>query len=508
MGEQLNWKLLLGLGGALVVLGGLTFWYEGYRAPAVEKREEATKKPFALEDLQIESVRIVSGKSEFKFRCMDLDKSFCKMRDSANWEILHPLKGTADRSTVSALLTALNGISPSETLDLSQDPPEKRAQLLKDYQLDPESRRLALIEVVVQDEDKKSRSFIGYLGNKHAIHSSIYMGVERDGKFVEEKVFIVPPQIKSYLSYDMNHWRDKKIFSFSPGEVLALDYRADEGKIFLEKDTGQWNIARVGDKTVNYPGDLENIEGLISAALFLNAKKFPAENKRTDGKAVLAGAREFLEMSFHRAGQKKLTSLTLLEKKSGKETHYYAVNSDMDPVYEIAGDVKNRLVKKLKDLRLQKLVTSQERFQAKKIEFRAPGVNLSLVKAGSDWKLESDDKKTVNSSTVMAVFDQLTGNRVKEFLGSKTSPPGEDKGMHVVLTDNADGKHEIVFWKSKDKLFARDLKSERKEVLELDPSVGKALPWTMDHFEKASAPPAQTPPTPHGHDEEEDGHDH
>lgn len=110
----------------------------------------------------------------------------------------------------------------------------------------------------------------------------------------------------------------------------------------------------------------------------------------------------------------------------------------------------------------------------------------------------------MNQSAVMALFDQLTGNHVHEFLGSQAMP-GENQGMHVELTDASDTKHELLFWKTKNKTYARDLKSLRKEVLELDPSVGQVLPWTQDFFEKTPvAAGTKTPPNGHPEAHEDD----
>lgn len=547
--SQPNWKRPLALAVLLVVLGLGAFWLEYKHKPASEQKEEQARKVFALKDKAIDSIRMIEGSRNFAFRCTDPEGKLCKPGDNAQWELTQPLKVSGDDSNVNSLVSSLNNVTASDTIDLGTETEQKRAQLLKEYGLAPEMRQspgARRIEVSLKDGTHQ----VAYLGESHPVGDSMFVAVgkgpENPPQVDETKVYLVPSYIKGNFERDLTYWRNKKLVQLATHQVRAFTVSGRHGKIRGERKDGQWILA--SGKNSDIPGDIESVDSLIAGATYLTARGFVAENKSSPkAKAELAKFRAFLTFAIEPEvkGEEKSDPvvLTLYESKApmidesepeeghshddghGHAGHHhgdapkpkkhliYATVSNLDPVYSMDPGTRNRLDKSLQELRLTKLITSIDRFNTKKLEFSGAQLgDKTLTLANQDGKWAAEGTTTpVDSERVQALLDQLSGNRILEFIPEAKAPTGQDSGLRFTLFDEKnEPKRRIVFWQNAQKLYAKDLMTSRSEIFRVDPSLKDALPWSTAALEpgKEPAPKASTGDDHgHGHGDDHD-HDH
>lgn len=488
---QANWKKPLILAATLLVLGSFAYWLEFSHKPQKEEREEQSKKLFKLKDAAVAKITIVNGSKRIVFQCTDLEKKLCKPGDSSRWDMLEPLKLKADDMNVNSLLTAANQLSSTETFDLASESAEKRKQLLAEYKLSGEQRESARkLEITLAQGGTESVT----LGDTHPIGEGIFALAAQD----ESKVYLVGSYFKSNFDKELGYWRDKKLFSIGVGQITGFELQGTKAKFSAKRKDNLWSL-RVGSQEM--PGDIENIDSILSSATFLTAQEFAAENKGDpQGKAALSGAKNFFTLKLETdpsAGGKPI-ELRLYEKAKPKPLLLATVSS-ADPVYQLEPGARNRLDKELKEFRLAKLVTATERFTAKKLSFSGAGLGkdpLVILNTDAKW-VDQATQKEVDNAKLQNLLDKVSGNRIKEYL---PSAPGEAQsqaqGLRLTLFgDKDEKKREILFWKSGDKLYAKDLLAKRKETYLIDPAVTAALPWERNFFNPA---PPQASPTPAG----------
>ncbi|MCM2323660.1 MAG: DUF4340 domain-containing protein [Oligoflexia bacterium] len=487
--NQINWMRHAALAGLLLVLGAAALWIEFKHRPEKAAREEQAKKVFALKEAQIEAIGLHDGTKTVEFVCTDLSKKLCRPGDNAKWELAAPLKVKADESNVNSLVSSLSFLVPSETISLQEETPEKRAALLKDYGLDPQTRNApATKRIEVRTQGKGST--VLYLGQPHPIGEGLFAlsgSGEGSPQANENQVYVIPNHFKANLEHDLTYWRDKKLLTLTSHDIGAFELESGKSRIKGVRKDGQWTLTTGKEELA---GDIENIDSLLSGATFLTARDFPSNDKTdTRSRALLKGARPVLTLTLQKntgTGDAPL----VLKLFTAKGPKLYATLSNLDPLFELELATQNRLRKDVKDLRLSKLITTMERFSAKRLEFSGkPLGSPPLVLINTDAKWTLTDKTEVDADKVQGTLDKLSGNRIKEFLPAKSIPKGQEEGLKLTLGDDkAQDKRQLLFWKRDGKLYARDLLSQRNEAFLVDSAVQEGLPWDRNYFKKA--PPA------------------
>jgi hypothetical protein len=151
--------------------------------------------------------------------------------------------------------------------------------------------------------------------------------------------------------------------------------------------------------------------------------------------------------------------------------------SNLDPLYELEGTARQRLEKSIQDLRLSRLLGSMDRFNAREVTFRSASLGATPVvfsKKEGKWARDGASAQDEDSK-VTSILDRLSGNKVKAFLPAQK--PGKDALEISLKDDKAQVLRKLEFWKEGGKLLGRDALSNRREVLDLDPSLESALPW-------------------------------
>jgi hypothetical protein len=516
---HVNWRRQLMLAVALVVLASLTYWLEfGYRPKKEEQAQEA-KKLCTLKDVRAQTISITSGGLKITFSCIDPDGKLCKAGDNSKWNIISPVSLKADDTNVNTLLSSITSLASSDSIDLNSESPEKKQKLLKEYLLDQEARSKKdsrKVEIVSAAGDK----YVVTIGDVHPMGDTLFVisgAGKPEVKLDEGKVFLIPVAFKSNFEHDLSYWRDKKLFSISAMDIGSFELQGSKAKISGIRKDGQWTLRPLSGKQEDFTGDIEGVDNMMTSLTYLTAKGFISDNKNDAvAKKAMRGFKKTVTFTVSgdptKTDSLKPITLTVWTKKDPKDkspsgTKLYATMSNMDPLYELESYFSDKVDKSLNDLRLSKLITSVNRYTAKRLEFSGADLGketFAIINADSQWKDEAG-KAEVKGEKVQELLDKLSGNRIKDFLDGKKIPAGEASGLKAVLMDEKKNKmRELVFWKHMGKLYGRDLLSKRNEAFLIDEALIPSLPFNRDAFKEpapAVAPsgiPGITGLAPHG----------
>jgi hypothetical protein len=570
MSSKPNWGRPLALAAVLVVLGSLSYWLVYTHKPKEDEQDEQSKKIAQLssdqgkgqdkakgkdagKDRQIQTITLDNGTgTRLSVACLDVALQVCKPGSSPKWEMAEPLKVKADDSNINAFISTLNNLNASDTISLKDETPEKKVALLKEYGLDPAAVAAGKTRSIQVETTTGNLGL--YLGQQHPIGDGTFVVVEHTdagkkltGQFDQNQVYVIPSFIKTNFDKPTNFWREKKLLTIGSHDVAAFHLKGTHADVEGTLQNGQWTLrsqtsSKTGSKIEELPGDVESIDNMLNGVAFLVARDFASDNK-TDAKAkaILHGARPIITLSMEKAKpatpqaspspgssgtpaaatsaeQSTPIVLTLFAKDAHKEKNgvvqvrLFATVSNQDPLYEVESFAKDRMDKEVKELRLSKLITSMDRFTAKKLMFEGGSLSnpIRLAMKDSKWTDSDNPQTTIDSERVQSLLDKLAGDKVQEFIPLTKAPAdvmkGESTGLTLSLGDETSAaKRKIVFWKVVDnspenpkdkssgkgkkgagfKLYAHDLNSPRKEIFLMDSSAAQGLPWEKNSFVKA-----------------------
>ncbi len=507
MESEVKWGKTLGLAASLLVLGSFAYWFEFSHKPKKEKSEEQAKKVLQLGEQSVDTLSLIDSKNTFVFQCAESDQKLCKTNSTPKWKVLKPANLEADSTNVNSLLSAITNATPKDTVDLDEETPDKRVKLLKDYELDEQTRKSARrVEIKLHD----GKLLAVYLGSTHPIGDSIFSIAGEADKIDDKqvkKVSLLNAFLKTNWEKDLTYWRNKKLFETSTHEIQGFSLKSEKGTVAGNKKDGTWTISGTSAnlKGTGLSGDAEAIETILTAVTHINAKTFVSEDKASaESKAALKPAKLTTEFTFTPTAKapkaEEPIRLAFYEIKAKASPHstekLYLAVENQSPLYEIEKNSADKLKKSLAELRQAKLITSTERFSTKKIEISGGDLgNGKILLENKDGKWTQKDLPIeIDSNKVSALLDKLSGNRIKEFYSEGQIPKGKEKGLHVTISDEKDQKKKhLIFWKTST-LTAIDETSARKEAFSVDSTIQDALPSKLEFFKKEPKPAASGQP--------------
>jgi len=553
MSSKPNWGRPLALAAVLVVLGSLSYWLVYNHKPKEEEQEERNKKISQLtstkdetpidgfgasKETQIQTITLDNGAgTRLSVSCLDAALKVCKPGSSPKWEMSEPLKVKADDSNINSFVSTINNLNASDTISLKDETAEKKVALLKEYGLDPAAVAAGKTRSLRVETSTGNLGI--YFGQQHPIGDGTFVVVEHapsgkklTGQFDQNQVYVIPSFLKGNFDKPTNFWRDKKLFTIGSHDVAVFHLKGTKADVEGTLQNGQWTLkSKTGKKVEELPGDIESIDNMLNGVAFLVARDFASDDKNdAKAKGILKGAHPIITLSLEKskpatpqaspspgssgtpnaaAATQAPIVLTLFAKDAHKEKNgvvqvrLFATVSNQDPLYEVESFAKDRTDKEVKELRLSKLITSMDRFTAKKLMFEGGSLSnpIRLGMKDSKWTDQDNPQTTIDSEKVQALLDKLSSDKVQEFIPLDKAPAnvvkGEATGLTITLGDDTTpAKRKLVFWKVVDgkpadkkgagfKLYAQDLNSPRKEIFLMDSSAAQGLPWEKNSFVKA-----------------------
>ncbi len=470
--KQPNWRAPLILSTALFVLGSFAYWLQYSHKPKKEKEDTQVKKPLALpsEDTQIAQFRFKGAAQIIEGKCNSLAQKTCKISTLGDWAITYPASYKGDAESIKDALNNAASMVASETIDIGEETPEKRKQLLDEYGLSDEKRTklgTEFIELTLEDGKKLTAWF----GEQHPVGDKTFVGSSVNGTLNEKTVFLIANFYKSVFEKGLSHFRDKTILTFDRKDVNEINATTSHGKFSAKQIDGKWVI---NEK----PGDHDRIETVLASISQLKAKDFPAEN-------TLKGAKSILKYQFKTKAAEY--SLELLEKTTGsdkaKVSHYYVRASGVNEPFEVEPQIRSSIDKSIVELRQTVLVSQAEKVTSTslKLEGKAFGNGLDFHFDGKAWAAKDPNQK-IDVSHISKLIDALTSSRAQEILASA---PAKTESVTLSLGDDKNPtKTHLLFFKSKekDKVYVQDLNQKSNEAFLIDNITRNAFPFTPDSW--------------------------
>ena len=505
--KEVNWGRQALLALSLFVLGTFAFWLEYKHKPAQETAEEEKKRVFSLQDTSVKSLTITQGNLKYTAECLDFDARLCKPQGTSRWSLLSPIKTRADDSNFNSLVTAMGRLDTSDTIDLKDEPAEKRQSLLREYGLDAESRKTnSQIEVTTA-----MGTTVLSLGLAHPVGSSVFALRIDNGKENESlSVYMIPNYFSSQINHDLSYWRDKKVVPFESHEIVSFEMSGQKDRLSGARKEGLWELKNASGVMA---GDSEMIDQTLNTLTHLSAKAIVSEDKKgEDAVRILKGSAPLLKITLTRDTQTapkaspdsaqtseptppldNSIELSFFEKKTADKkgkvgntssSPTYLISSASSVLYELDANSISRFEKEGRDLRQSRLLTPMEQFTIKGVEVSHPSLGSSpIAMRNVDGKWTSPAHPDLPQDKIQGLLEQLGKSKIQGFLTSGKIPAGEKDGLELTLeNDRGEIKKKWLIWKKNGQTLARDLASKRAEAMILDPAVEQTLPWTKDFF--------------------------
>jgi hypothetical protein len=509
--KQPSWKTPIILVATLAAVGGFTYWLQVKHKPKQEQADSLVKKPLGVPttDTQIAAFKIKSVRGLIEGKCDDLAQKKCKVNEESNWTLTYPQTLAADPETIKSFINDAANVLATETIDLSEETPEKRAQLLDEYGLSPNKRtdlNMQFIELVLEN----GKRLTAWFGQEHPLGDKTFVVRAEDGVVNDKTVFLISNFFKSNFDKPLTFFRAKKMFAFDRGQIDAFEAKTSSGKLTGTLTNGSWNLN-------GFNGDYERIETVLAAISQLKAIEFPEASvikglkpivtydlKEKDKhytlalyeKTVMTKSRAHFEEDEHDHdhgdhddddGDREPGSVKAKKAKQDdrvEEKHYFAVASGHPEVVEVQALIRSQIDKSVSDLRNGILLSQAEKVTTThfKIEGKAyPEAAVFEFKSGS-WTSSSK----LDGNNIPKFFDILTRERVKDFVAVPTAAHDQELTLSLGDDKNPTKSHYLFFLTKKGKeeqAYAIDLNSKNKEAMLLDAAIYKnALPFTPDSW--------------------------
>jgi hypothetical protein len=484
-------------------LGGFAYWLEYSKKPKEAQAEADGKKLFVLKDRPVTRLEFFgpSMKPENAAKpplavtldCTSLAEKLCKTDDASHWQLATPLKTKADDSTVNSLLKNFGNLVSNETIDLGVESPEKRASLLKDYGLDAAARANPATRRVSVTVEGGTR-FVAYFGVKHPIGDNVFTLLQSGDAVNENKVYIVPDWQLSVFDQKTSYFRDKNLFGLNAQEItdftLAVSKKVKGTLVAKRAVEGKgWNL-KLGATDVE--GDVDTVDGILSGVTHLAAKDVVSEKHDSpDAKKALAGSKPSYDLKFSGAVFSK--HLRFFEKKKNPKdaaATVYAIVDDQDPLYEVDVYGADKIEKTFDEMRIGKMLSVTERYSITAIDVENHGAEAHKQhiekESGGQWMIGGTP---AGRGKIEALLDRLSSKIVTTYAG----PAPTGGVLKMIFRKKSEGKDavvaEIEFWSPNGHLYARNLRSPKKEIVELAPDFNTSLPWKATTlFDAAKGP--------------------
>jgi Domain of unknown function (DUF4340) len=366
---------------ALAVLAGLwgTFNYYGSRkpSPASEKKGPASQKILPVKEGQIVAFTVTVAGGE----------AVTCTREGKTWQITAPMKLAADSSAIDTFLSSLAGATPSETVS-------EQAGDLKEFGLAPPE---TAIEVKT---NARPQEFTLRLGSSTPTNSGIYAQVAG-----QQGVFTLASDLKGSLEKKLFDFRDKKVVTLAGDSIRRMDVSYPKGSYQLVKNAdGIWDLmlpppVRANDFTV---------QGLVDELGSASMQSIVAESKKDLARYGFSNPTLTIHLTTD-GGRQTL----VLGKKDG--SNYYAMNTEVGPVFTLGPDFLTQFQKQPTDLRSKDLFTFST-YEVKQVTVKGPkGQRVFVQHKDGKWEQTEPVSMEVKSDKMQTLLQDLRDLSAQSF---------------------------------------------------------------------------------------------
>jgi len=339
---------------------------------------EAKEKPFTVAQDEIEEIHIKAASGE----------TSRLRKGESGWEIVEPVKATADTSELSSITSNLSSLEIQSVVD-------ENAADLSQYGLNPPRVDVAFR----RKNDKEFRHLL--IGEKTPTGGDLYAKTPQD-----KKVFLISSYLDSTFNRTAFDLRDKSILEFDREKVDSVEIAKGGSTLQFARSGQDWKIV----KPIAARGDYGTIEGLVTRLSSGQMQKIVAD-QATDLRQY---GLDRPALTATVASGSARASL-LLGKTEGEST--YAKDASRPNIFTVEKSLTTDLDKALGDYR-RKDVFDFRSFTANRVEVRRGTDTFVFEKTkdkdGKDiWRDAAG--KNADSTKVEDMLTKLSNLRAQSF---------------------------------------------------------------------------------------------
>jgi hypothetical protein len=387
----MSFKKTLILAIILACIFGFYYYFEVYRAPKVEKKEEEAKKVFHFEQNDVK--KLVIANEEGTFTCQLKGKE---------WKIVKPIKAECDKEAIDTLIQSLHNLDFSRVI-------EEEPTNLQQYGL-----AKPLVKITFSAKGKENMIIVG---DENPTGSSAY--AQRAG---EKKVLLVDSYVRNSLNKKLFDLRDKGVITFELNEVKQFSLQ--KGSLLVEgrmKGEGGWALI----KPVNDKADGNKVEEVLNKFRNAKVKEFIDEHPKSLEPYGLENPQARLMVWL---GKEKALKSLLIGKKEEEEKKkgYYAKLQEAENVFIVEEDLLKDIPSDVFSWRNKKLLVFK-RDDVKGIGLHTAEDNIMVKKEDKDvWSMTRPLKTKADRWEISSLLSDIDSVKSTGFI----DPPLKDDSYY------------------------------------------------------------------------------
>lgn len=356
-------------------LGSYVYFSEYRGQEARQKKEEAKKKAFQIDDKNVTEISVTYQ-----------DKTVSGVRKGEHqWEITNPQGVEPDSEEWDRLASNLAATEKDQTV--TSDKPE-----LAPYGLD---KPVATINARLKDGKAIGVQFGSENPKKTFTYARLTDGSE---------VFLTSTTYAKLFNKSLTDLRNKKVMGdFEADDIDSVVIVQDKGnELDLRKSGMDWAIK----KPVETSADSSEATTFLSSVKFAKAADFadPSVDAKAAGLEPPA-----IRITIHDAKAK--ADRTLLIGAMKETDKYYAKDASRSPIFVIDKEIPEKAKRPIFDWR-DKTVAKINHDKTDEIEIVRGADKISMKKSGADWKLA--DGRKLQWEKVSALFNAIDFEKAKQ----------------------------------------------------------------------------------------------
>jgi hypothetical protein len=348
---------------ALIVLGGLVWWFNKHPSTDTKKTAD-TPKLISVDAKNIEAIRLAKQGSD-PVELANL---------AGTWTIAKPTAMAADQDAVNMLTGSIATLNADRLID-------EHPANLADFGLSMPTE-----EVDVTVKGGKTTKLL--LGSDTPANTGVYAKIDSD-----PKVYTVPSVLKASFDKTVNDLRDKRLLTFNQDKLTAVSVTAKGQTYEFGKNAqGDWQIT----KPKPMRADSLQVDDLIRK---LKDAKMDLTSPKSDEKEASAQFASGEKVGSASTTDNAGTQTIEIHKSKDKDGGYYAKSSAVAGIYKLAGELGDAMNKSADDYRNKKVFDFGFN-EVSKLEING----TAYEKSGDKWK---SGGTTYEAGGVQSVIDKL-----------------------------------------------------------------------------------------------------
>jgi hypothetical protein len=421
---------------AVVAALGTWIYIVESEGPTTGELEERKSNVFASFDRdKVESLELTHDGATVKLE-----------KKAGKWRVVRPVETGADEGAVDAILSAVEFLSKTRTIDAA-DARKKRADFGLDH---PRVRGTVRIR-------GKAHSFS--VGGADSTGEGVYLAVRGD-----DHVYVVPKDFHDSVAKGLGELRDKRIVEVRVSKAKAVVIRGGAAEARLKKSEGSWHL----EAPVRGRASKAKVEEIVRGMESLRAERFVADGAQDLARYGLSPPWRSVKVEVEGGSPVTLLVGAVCDAEAEGESEdagrRHVLREGTRTVACARSDLWRTLEADPRTLRDRRLLTTRDE-DVTKIELAQKGRKVRIERDGDDFRIVEPGKAPADRDAVVRLLSELRSLEATELVAAEGLG---DKGLEppaVTVTIEREGGREVLHVGARDGDSAWVRRGDEPEVL-------------------------------------------